>query len=302
MALVITNCGKRKRVPVDPTLHAAKLASASSDTVASDWSQRLTTAEPTTPVEHLYAGRAFYEAVRTAKALSAPLAVVSAGLGLVDGRTRVPSYSLTTVARDPDNILNRTGSLGPEWWSVIRARSPFHSTAPEREDGVILAALSSGYLSMVAPEWADWPRERLARLRLFTKALPASLPDALAEAWMPYDDRLEALGNGHAGTLGDFAPRAMRHFAENIFGEGDQASDRAAVLESLEGLTPPNIPTRTRHTDEEIKVMIGTHWDLLEGRSAAMLRHLRDTLGVACEQKRFQGLFAEVAGARRALA
>ena len=91
MALVITNCGKRKRVPVDPTLHAAKLASASSDTVASDWSQRLTTAEPTTPVEHLYAGRAFYEAVRTAKALSAPLAVVSAGLGLVDGRTRVPS-------------------------------------------------------------------------------------------------------------------------------------------------------------------------------------------------------------------
>lgn len=302
MALVITNCGKRKRVPADPTLHAAKLASAPSDTVASDWSQRLTTAEPTTPVEHLYAGRAFYEAVRTAKALSAPLAVVSAGLGLVDGRTRVPSYSLTTVARDPDNILNRTGSLGPEWWSVIRARSPFHSTAPETEDGVILAALSSAYLSMVAPEWADWPSERLARLRLFTKTLPVGLPEALATAWMPYDSRLEALGNGQAGTLGDFAPRAMRHFAENIFGEGDQASHRAAVLESLEGLTAPEIPTRTRHTDEEIKVMIGTHWDALEGRSGAMLRLLRDTLGVACEQKRFKGLFAEVADERRPLA
>lgn len=302
MALVITNCGKRKRVSVDPTLHAADLASGTSEAVASDWSRRLTAAEPTTPAKHLYAGRAFVEAVRTAEALSAPMAVVSAGLGLVDGETRVPSYSLTTVARDPDNILSRTSSSASEWWSVIQARSPLHSTAPETERGLILAALSSGYLSMVASEWADWPVERLGRLRLFTKTLPADLPDALAEAWMPYDFRLEALRNGHAGTRGDFAPRAMRHFAEKILGHGDQTSDRAAVLKSLEGLTAPEIPARIRHTDEEIKVMIAAQWDVVDGRSGAMLRQLRDTLGVACEQKRFKDLFAEVATERRAAA
>ncbi len=302
MALVITNCGKRKRVPLDPTLHAADLASGSSEAVASDWGQHLTAADPTTPAKHLYAGRAFVEAVRTAETLSARLAVVSAGLGLVDGQTPVPSYSLTTVARDPDNILNLTGASAAEWWDVIQARSPFHSTAPETEAGLILAALSSGYLSMVESEWARWPSERLARLRLFTKDVPAGLPESLAKAWMTYDDRLDALENGYARTQGDFAQRALRHFAENILGEGDQTSDRAAVLAHLEGLSARDVPTRTRHSDEEIKVMIGTHWDLVEGRSGAMLRQLRDTLGVACEQKRFKGLFAEVATERRAAA
>lgn len=298
MALVITNCGKRKRVSVHPTLHAADLASGSTDAVASDWSRRLNAAEPVTAAADLYAGRAFVEAVRTAQSLSAPMAVVSAGLGLIDGQTRVPSYSLTTVPRDPDSILSRIDAPGPHWWASIQARTPFHSKAPETESGLILAALSSGYVSMVAHEWANWPAERLARLRLFTKESPAGMPEALASAWMPYDDRLDALGNGYAGTQGDFAQRAMRHFANTIPDEGDLEADRAAVLRSLEGLTPRQVPTRTRHTDEEIKTMIGTHWDAVAGRSGAMLRQLRDTLGVACEQKRFKSLFGDVAAER----
>lgn len=298
MTLIISNCSKRKRGSVDPSLHAAALAVGSAASVAAEWGERLRTADPATLAKDLYAGRAFNDATSTAAALGARLAIVSAGLGLVDGSTLAPCYSLTTARRDPDNILTKTDSSASEWWMSLQAHSPFHSTAVEEEDGLILAALSSSYVAMIADEWSRWPAERKARLRLFTKEEPRGLCDELRAAWMPYDDRLDALGNGHAGTQGDFAQRALRHFATTVGDRGELESDRAAVLRSLEGLKPREVPTRTRSTDDEIKDLIRANWETVGGRSGAMLRHLRDHLGVACEQGRFKGLFGQVSRER----
>lgn len=298
MTLVISNCSKRKRAPLDPTLHAAALVKDSADAVATAWAERLLAANSTTAAKDLYAGRAFNEAARTASSLGANLAIVSAGLGLVDGPTLAPGYSLTTAGRDPDNILAKTGGSASEWWMSLQARSPFHSTAIEEEEGLILAALSSSYVAMIADEWSLWPLERKARLRLFTKEEPQGVSSDLRKAWMPYDDRLDALGNGHAGTQSDFAQRALRHFAATVGDRGALEADRAAVLRSLEGLKPREVPTRTRSTDDEIKTLIQAEWETVGGRSGAMLRRLRDTLEVACEQGRFKGLFGQVAKER----
>lgn len=294
MTLVITNCSKRKRAPLDPTLHAGDLEAGPTESVAYDWSERLRAAKPVGAAGDLYAGRAFVEASRAAAALGGSLAIVSAGLGLVHATIAVPAYSLTTVHRDPDNILRKVDGVAPEWWAALQTRSPFGSAAIQSEQGLILAALSSSYLTMIADDWANWPAERLARLRLFTKERPRGVADGLTKAWMPYDDRLDAI-SGYAGTQGDFAQRAMRHFARTIGDQGALDQDRDAVRRSLEGLTARQVPARVRHTNEEIKALIGAHWETVAGRSGAMLRHLRDTLGVACEQGRFKGLFAEVA-------
>lgn len=292
MTLVISNCSKRKRVPLDPTLHAGALAQGSAVTVATDWAQRLRAAKPTVPAGDLYGGRAFHDATRAANSLGARLAIVSAGLGLVEGTTTVPSYSLTTAARDPDGILAKTAGTPSEWWSSIQMQSPFHTTAAETEDGLILAALSSSYLAMVADEWTQWPSERRDRLRLFTKEPPHGAAQDLIPAWMPYDDRLDALGNGHAGTQGDFAQRALRHFASNIPAEGTQDEHRRAVEICLQGYSVRQLPTRAKMSDEEITAVIMRDWDIVEGRSGAMLRRLRDDLLTACEQGRFKRLFA----------
>lgn len=299
MTIVISNCSKRKRFPAASALHARELTIGSMDRVAVSWSDRLQAAESATIAKDLYAGRAFHEAAQAAIELGARLAIVSAGLGLVDGAVLVPGYSLTTARRDPDNILLKTGGSAAEWWAALQAHSPFHTTAVEEEDGLILAALSSSYLAMVADEWARWPVDRIMRLRLFTKEVPQGVSEGLRKAWMPYDDRLDALGNGHAGTQSDFAQRALRHFATTIGDRGALEQDRLAVESSLRGLQTRQVPKRTRTTDEDILAVISAEWEAVEGRSGQMLRHLRDIVGVACEQGRFKELFGQVAAEKK---
>src|SRR5690606_1208638 len=101
----------------------------------------------------------------------------------------------------------------------------------------------------------------------------------------------------HEGTQGDFAQRAVRHFASAI-GGGHIEDDRRAVSAALEGYKTREVPVRKRMSDHEIARIIEKDWDIVGGRSSAMLRRLRDDLVVACEQSRFQRLFSRVAGQR----
>jgi hypothetical protein len=297
VTLVISNCSKRKRIPLDSTLQARALPVGSTAVVAAAWAERLSQAEATTAAKNIYGGRAFVEASEAARLAGGSLLVVSAGLGLINAETLAPGYSLTTTRRDPDCILDKTREPATAWWAAVQASSPIQTSALETETGLILAALPAAYLSMVADDWSAWPEERLTRLRLFTKEQPTVGSSALRAAWMPYDDRLDVVGEPHQGTQGDFAQRAVRHFASTI-GGGVIEDDRRAVAAALAGLTARSIPARVRMSDSEISEIIERDWDVVGGRSNTMLRRLRDDLLVACEQSRFQGLFNAVAGDR----
>lgn len=299
MTIVITNCSKRKRVPLDDGLHARDLPAGLTTEVARVWTERLGSAASLHQASTVYGGRAFVEASAAAMALDADLLIVSAGLGLVNASTAIPAYSLTTAKRDLDSVMPKIDGSSAAWWDALEARSPFHSNALDYSEGAILVALPAGYLQMVAPTWASWPEERLGRLRLFTKESVADLPEALAHARMPYDDRLDAVGVGWAGTQSDFAQRALGHFATLPAGASIDA-DRTAVSAALDGFEARVTPVRTRATDAEIQAAIEAEWDMVRGRSGLMLRHLRDTRGLACEQSRFAGLFRETAKARKA--
>lgn len=299
MTLVIVMCSKRKRAEADSALLARDLDADDTRAVATAWGDRLARAPAQVPAGDLYAGRGFLEARRAAAHLNADLAVVSAGLGLVEATTLAPSYSLTTAPHDADSVLAKTRESAAAWWSALQTASPFSSSAPARETGLILAGLSAPYLSMVADEWSGWPAERLSRLRVFSKERPSGAAEALASSWMPYDDRLDAAGSDLAGTQGDFAQRALRHFATTIGGSSDNANDSEKVLGALDGLEARDTPVRNRLTDDAVLQLIDTHWETVGGRSGAMLRHLRDTLGFACEQRRFKDLFNRAAVAQR---
>jgi len=169
---------------------------------------------------------------------------------------------------------------------------------------LILAALSRPYLDMVADAWSRWPAERLSRLRLFSKEAPGGdLDETFGRAWMPYDDRLDRFdGGAYAGTQSDFAQRALKHFVETIgIAPSDVSDHRKAVLSALDGLETRERPSRERLDDAQIRALIARDWAVVAGRSGAMLRHLRDTLGVACEQGRFKTLFHAVANAQEGL-
>lgn len=295
MTTIISNCSKRKRAPLDPSLRARDLRSGETVEVVAEWTGRLQAATPAKSAKLVYSGRAFAEAAWAARVVGAKLLIVSAGLGLVDEDMMVPVYGLTTVKRDPDCILDKTGGTSPKWWAALQEMSPFQTKALEHEAGPILAALPSAYLAMVAEDWCAWPDERLARLRLFTKEEPSAAFEALREAWMPYDDRLDAVSEGLEGTQGDFAQRALRHFATNVGVGGAIEADRQAVRAALDGLSARHVPVRTRLSDNEIMAIIDSDWDTVRGRSGAMMRRLRDDLSIACEQSRFKTLFGTVA-------
>ncbi len=263
--------------------------------MAARWTERLRAATPVAAAKDLYAGRAFVDAGRAARQAGARLVIVSAGLGLIDSETQVPAYGLTTVTRETDSVLSKTQGTSSAWWSALQSRSPFQTSAIESETGLILAALPAAYLAMVADEWIAWPAERLARLRLFTKERPGA--PALQTAWMPYDDRLDAVEGAHAGTQGDFAQRALRHFV-SLEGGRNIDRDRAAVLSVLDGHAARVLPVRATRSDSEIMEFIASDWEAVGGRSSTMLRLLRDDRLVRCEQSRFQKLFKVVAAAR----
>lgn len=276
------------------------------DDVVRDWCARLARAEPVGVAADLYCGRAFRQAESSAKRLGAGFWVASAGLGLVSADTRVPSYSLTVVRGNSDNILERiVGHAGPsEWWSAVGTRRSYgHSIEDSFKSsrGPILVALSAQYLAMVADEMLALPSKTLERLRIFSLSSGAAVPASLAPYRMPYDARFDGEGSPIRGTRADFAQRALAHFVEAVLEDDPRGAleQHALRVQRFMGrLRPPKPLSRTKASDDEILALIHRHWGAVNGQSSRMLRYLRDHLGVACEQSRFRDLFRAAKGAR----
>lgn len=293
--LVITACTSRKRklVPYDMQMRA--LSPSPMACVVADWGGRLRKAGTRYPAAEIYGGRGFKEAVDAASLLDARLMVVSAGLGLIEATKLIPPYACTILQSAPDGVPARvTDNFSAcSWWAELTRESPFAVSlrqAADNQDGFILAALSDAYIDMVSAEFMSLPEATLSRLRLFTRASIERVPDVLRQFVMPYDDRLDGPDSEIRGTLGDFASRALHHFAKKIMRAHDNrtASEHsAAVTTSLRGQRVPEKTLRARYDDKALLDLIRSHWDDANGRS---LRRFRDEFNVACEQSRFRTL------------
>ncbi|WP_156318154.1 hypothetical protein [Blastomonas sp. AAP25] len=304
MTLVITTCTNRKRKTVPDRLHVAALQPGPIDDVAGRWAARLSGQNDLFSACDIYGGRSFREASLAANLLSAPLLIVSAGLGLVWAHTRVPAYACTVLAEAPDSIASRVkGDYSVAcWWKALVEVSPFSESlegAFASTGGLICAALSETYIEMITGDLCALPAETLARLRLFTRAPLERLAPPLRPFVMPYDDRLDGPDSRVRGTRGDFAGRAVHHFSDYIVNEGDDRSageHGAAVAAALDGWRMPVRFSRQRLDDSAVLSLIRDHWDAERGSTARLLRRLRDKLGVACEQGRFADLARQVRG------
>lgn len=303
MSLVITTCTSRKRKAVPYHLQMRALSSSPMACVASDWCDRLRKAVVLHPAAEIYGGRGFKEAVAAASLLDAQLMVVSAGLGLIDATRPVPPYASTILHDAPDGVPARVtdGFSASAWWAAISKASPFAISLRQATDnhvGLILAALSEAYIDMVSAELMALPEATLSRLRLFTRASIERVPHGLRPFVMPYDERLDGPDSEIQGTLGDFASRALRHFAKNIALAQDSrtASEHfTAVAASLKGQRVPRRIERVRYDDAAMLDLIRSRWDDPNGRS---LRRFRDEFNVACEQSRFRALSGVVRAER----
>lgn len=298
-AIVVTACGKRKSLAPSQQLCAGALPLGDTASVARRWVSQLGNETVKLPARDLYQGRGFREAECAAASLGNKMYVISAGLGLVPVEMEIPSYALS-VANGADNILSKllpAGEVLPSsWWRELTntAGSLTFREMFQASSGPVLIASGSAYLAMIGHDLAELDSRLFSRIRLFTASLGPDIREALQPMVMPYDRRLEALPN-RSGTMSDFAQRALRHFAETILPEAPEADSKThaqAVRAGLAGVQAPARKRGTSMTDDELVALIITHWKKTSGKSAAMLRALRDSFGVACEQKRFKKLFA----------
>lgn len=292
MALVITTCTNRKRKEIPQSLYFCALRPSKVDALALDWARRLTREPVRYRAADIYGGRSFREASAAAEALSAPLLIVSAGLGLIGASSQVPPYACTVLPGAPDSVASRIDGkfTGSDWWRALVKVSPFGvnlAAMAHLHDGPILAALSDAYLAMVADELLDLPRETLARVRIFTRTPIDRVNPRLQHLVLPYDDRLNGPDSPLPGTLSDFSGRALRHFVDHIYEPHDGRAVRehaAEVSACLANWRFPQKITRARLEDVEILALLRKHW---RDEGGMTLRRLRHEFNVRCEQSRF---------------
>jgi hypothetical protein len=249
----------------------------------------------------LYVGRAIAESKRVSRLLGADLYIVSAGLGLVRETTLVPNYNLTVSGNGGSlkGALKTSGEYSTVWWTTLIGRAESAGSLSDlictQPDRLALIALPATYLEMVGDDLDTINSTAAPMIRIFTsEAGRAKIPGHLLQCALPYDERLESIV-GYQGTRAEFPQRALRHFVEVLNGQHLSLPHAyAATNSALYGLKMRKVPPRQRMTDAQIASLLREQWTSYSGNSARLLRYLRDTALVACEQSRFQVLWKKV--------
>jgi hypothetical protein len=302
--IIITSCTNRKKKTGGVVSLYASDAVTSVESLAQTWASRVNAAPHREPVRTLYQGRAFSEAKLAASAAGASLYVASAGHGLVDSESSLPSYDLT-VAAAPGNqlhlILDRLQKSSADWWHALTTSFEYSRSLANFFDNhasqncVVLLAMPSSYITMLRDDFARLNCHQASQLRIITSEFGASkLPDQIRKMALPYDERLDGCQT-YAGTRTDFAQRALRHFVVELRGhELPLNVAREKVISAMQALAKPHPPQRERKSDDAIEDLIFQNWNHHRGSQSALLRWLRDQQLVSCEQGRFRVLWQRV--------
>lgn len=298
--IVLTNCTNRKRVLVPDEQAARSLPPGNIAHISQEWVSRLKKAVHSHVADQLYCGRGLTETVSAAQGIGAEIAFVSAGLGVVAPRQRIPSYSLTTSSGYPDSVGSRVrGSFDPvSWWRAL-ARAQGGSDHPLADfiastgASLVLCAMPASYFELVAHEIARLPAPLLRTVRVMGPRRQEDVIDALRPYWLPYDARLDAPETRYNGTASDFPHRALRHFSVEVLPRVGVAASRTHVdcVESMLAQFSPYVRPRGQSaSDDEVTSEIEALWKRHEGRRSGILRALRSERHIACEQTRFRRL------------
>lgn len=295
ISAVLTPCSARKQKLSMRPMSAAQFPLGPQAEVARAWVAGLAKVTGQIAARDLYSGASFLRLRRIADKFRCPLYVLSAGLGLVRGTTRIPPYELTVSPSAATRVQTRiVGPFGASaWWQQIQSgpfAEPLDSINPGQ--GRIIVALTKPYARLVGEALSQLPPLVVRRLRIFGASIERALPESLHAQVMPYDVRLDVL---IPGTCLDFSSRAAVHFAELVATEPlqDATEDAARVRGALtHTLVPPRVQ-RPSATDDELLRYIAAY--IRRGLpSTSAFRQLRESIGVACEHGRFRRLYQSV--------
>jgi hypothetical protein len=255
------------------------------------WTRRIAQDPSTTPAGDLYRGQHWARVCDAVNLLKLrgqdvqPLAA-SAGLGLIEFETRIPSYS-ATFSSGPDsvwrgNIVDGDRSAAQSaWWKNLRDSNEKQAKARGK---TIVIACSPHYLDALQDDVRSWVEEGRNVILLSTTFE--------SEHTVHFDQRLAglvpcAMSAINGAALLFFVRTADQH-------RWKTAQMRSVVQDALDGV-PAQRANRRRACDGEIETAIR---EMLEHDVNASATHMLAALraaGVSCEQARFRKLLHNVA-------
>jgi len=300
---LITTCTNRKQGSVSEALDFANVSVGGQSQVCKTWAQSVVDAPNIREAQDTYCGRGFQEAKATSRVLNSGFHVISAGLGLVPSFTKIPAYNATLSKSSTNCIARKVNSaFDPgSWWQQLNKITDWgfslSTIVHDTNIDLILLTLTSTYVPLVLGDLEALSPKHAEKVRIIGLRSKELLPEHLKSSLMPYDERFDGPDGKRRGTRSDFPQRATRQFAEELLSVTPQASrslHAETVQEYLANMRFPTVVTRKKMTDDEIISTIKKHWFDASGNSSKMLRLFRDSLLIACEEKRFSILFNQV--------
>lgn len=291
--LLITSCSSTKRAPAAVALKASSYRTPSLEPFAELWVRHARAQAERHAAQALYGGASVIAATKAAQTLGSRLYFVSAGMSLVSGTTRIPSYDLTVSARSASRPPPmRIGSVSAaQWWLALNnamGRSNPFARALRATDGLVLLALPRSYLQMVEPDLLNLSAGALRRLRIITVG-EVQMPSRLLDQVITYDARVEQLSGVPSGTAASAVQRALLDFSQRLARDPNTLSiqtQRQWVAAALGEFQVKPRSVRKAMDDAAIARWIVRCDPKREQSPSRLLRQFRDA-GFACEQGRF---------------
>lgn len=291
---LVTTCSARKMRGTTTRVRARDVSPGSLESVLMSWRMMLEAQTELVPIERLYSGRAIREMKNIAQRHGASLHIVSAGLGLIGIDDSKPSYDLTVSGNGCDSVVSKI-ELGnfsaTSWWTGINngEQGPIANLIRQHENTLFVIALSAPYYEMVHDDLESLNAAGRESIRIVgIKQQPDS---PLARSILPYDDRFNGPDSPVPGTLSDYPQRCAVHYVDHVYKSMSLEDDRMAVAEIMETMSWPVRKSGVRLSDAELLDVIGSELERSGMSKTKMLRHFRNTLKIACEQKRFSRLY-----------
>lgn len=300
---VILSCTNRKRGTAGDPLRLREIPVGDVATRAARWIDAISDQPASQTVATLYAGEYWQAGTALGRAASSlgpvEVSVLSAGLGFVNSKDYVPSYSATFATGHEDSVCGRPDvtAMRRRWWSeLIEWPGPSRcgsvrslTEAAASPDAHLLVCAGPDYLDAVADD-LRLAHKVLGDRRLVIVASGAPL-EGLSEVWVRCPGRLRLRVGGSMASTGVRVARLLFETVQSA-GEVNAHVARDFVAGLLDETPPLPRYERARMSDDQVRAWIAD--DLAANpavaNKSASIRRLRQQ-GLACEQGRFGRMY-----------
>ena len=285
----LTHCTNSKTI--ESTLHVNSLVNdPDQKKLQEQWKIQINKEYNQVYCENLYNGNGFK---RISKILdNKEFFVVSAGLGLLSSKTKIPSYEASVKHfKEKIGVQNGVKFDYTSWWKFLCSTKyslPSISSLVSDKD-LILISVSSEYLKLI---YEDLLQVK-SRLIIFTGFNDQNVLKSLSQYMSPYTENFDGPDGVLRGTNRDFSQRCHADFLTRY----NKFNSIGQTLESIEvDMKKWRSPVKHKNkktTDEEIVKLIKKYIPSYNNYRD-LLRYFRYDLKIACEERRFKNLFLQI--------